>query len=359
MHRLTEGDRLVLQWLKNGLFAAGVAASVALASPLSASSAESSITPAILAAATAEGQVTYYTSADLVLANQLKAPFEAKYGIKVSILRLSSGVIFNRAMQEYDLGVNAADVVETSVMSHFIDMKAKGLLAPFKPDTVNLIRGPKLYDPEDYWHSVKLELTSLNYNKTKLTGDDVPKTWKDLADPKYKGKIVQGHIKSSGDTGLIVYNLVKMYGWDYFEALRQNDILTMQACTQNELVARGERLVMMCDYSQVHTAQTQNLPMIDAVLPQDGVFMLAGPVAVLAKAPHPNAAKVLVNWLLSPEGQSLYVAGGDASSIDSPEIKLPAGYPDLKKAKLIDTDINEFRKWLPEGTKKFSEIFGG
>jgi len=150
-----------------------------------------------------------------------------------------------------------------------------------------------------------------------------------------------------------------MYGWEYFESLRKNDVLTLQACTQVELVARGERLIMMCDYSQLFTARAQNIPVIGAVLPQDGVFMLAGPEAILAKAPHPNAAKVFLNWLFSPEGQTIYVEGGDAASVDSPEVKLPADFPDLKKYKLIDTDIDEFRKWLPGGVEKFTELFGG
>ena len=365
-------------------------AAIASLAPLSLAVAADGITPEILAAAKSEGQVTYYTSADLVLANKLKAAFEAKYGIKVNVLRQSSSTIFNRVNQEFDLGTNAADTVETSVMSHFVDMKAKKMLMPFTPETANLIRSPKLYDPEHYWHSVKLELTSMNYNTDKLKGNDVPKTWKDLLDPKYKGKVVQGHINYYGVplntaalhsfvfhvirrwrralqrrsqkgrmTTLIAFNLVKMYGWEYFEALRKNDVLTLQACTQVELVARGERLIMMCDYSQLFTARAQNIPVIGAVLPQDGVFMLAGPEAILAKAPHPNAAKVFVNWLFSPEGQTIYVEGGDAASIDSPEVKLPADFPDLKKYKLIDTDIDEFRKWLPGGVEKFTELFGG
>ena len=320
---------------------------------------ESGAAKQLLDAAKKEGQVTYYTSADLALANKLKAAFERKYGITVNVLRQSSAPTFNRAVQEFDLGVNAADVIETSVVSAFLDMKAKGMLMTFTPATASLIRSPKLSDPDHYWHAVKLELTSLNYNKDLLKPADVPKTWKDLLDPKYKGKVVQGHIKASGDTGLIVFNLVKMYGWDYFEALRKNDVLTMQACTQNELVARGERLVMMCDYSQIETARTQHQPMIAGVLPADGVFMLVGPVAVLAKAPHPNAAKLLVDFLLSPEGQTIYVEGGDAPSIDSPDIKLPPGFPDLKQYKLVDTDVTEYRKWLPEGTAKFVELFGG
>jgi len=314
---------------------------------------------ALLSAAKKEGQVTYYTSADLALANKLKAAFEKKYGVTVNVLRQSSAPTFNRAVQEFDLGVNAADVIETSVVSAFQDMKAKGMLMSFTPATANLIRSRKLSDPDNDWHAVKLELTSLNYNKDLLKPADVPKTWKDLLDPKYKGKIVQGHIKASGDTGLIVFNLVKMYGWEYFEALRKNDVLTMQACTQNELVARGERLIMMCDYSQIETARTQHQPMIAGVLPADGVFMLVGPVAVLAKAPHPNAARLLVDFLLSPEGQTIYAEGGDAPSINSPDVKLPPGFPDLKQHKLIDTDMTEYRKWLPEGTARFVELFGG
>jgi len=336
-----------------------IAVAVVGLAPLSSAVADG-ITPEILAAAKTEGQVTWYTSADLVLANKLKAAFEQKYdGIKVNVLRQSSSTIYNRANQEFDLGTNAADAIETSVMSHFVDMKAKKMLQPFAPATANLIRSPKLSDPEHYWHAVKLELTSLNYNNDKLKGEDVPKTWKDLLDPKYSGKIVQGHIKSSGDTALIAYNLVKMYGWEYFEGLRKNNVLTMQACTQVELVARGERLIMMCDYSQLFTARAQNISVIGAVLPQDGVFMLAGPEAILAKAPHPNAAKVFVNWLFSPEGQTIYVEGGDAASVDSPEVKLPSDFPDLKKYKLIDTDIDDFRKWLPGGVEKFTELFGG
>src|SRR5215472_8244403 len=162
-------------------------AGVAMLAPLSLAAADG-ITPEILNAAKSEGQVTYYTSADLVLANKLKAAFEAKYGIKVNVLRQSSSTIFNRANQEFDLGTNAADTIETSVMSHFVDMKAKKMLQPFAPATANLIRSAKLSDPEHHWHAVKLELTSMNYNSDKLKGDDVPKTWKDLLDPKYKDR---------------------------------------------------------------------------------------------------------------------------------------------------------------------------
>src|SRR5690348_14044370 len=147
-----------VRWRQLLVRVAWLVAAIASLAPLSLALAADGITPETLAAARAEGQVTYYTSADLVLANKLKAAFEAKYPIKVNVLRQSSSTIFNRVNQEFDLGTNAAETVETSVMSHFVDMKAKKMLMPFAPGTANLIRSPKLSDPEHYWHAVKLEL---------------------------------------------------------------------------------------------------------------------------------------------------------------------------------------------------------
>ncbi len=336
-----------------------IAITADVASPRAVEAADVGITPELLAAAKKEGQITYYSSADLPLANRLKAAFETQYGIKVSILRLSASLLFNRTVQEFDTGVNVADVFETTVVAHSVDMKSKGMLQPFTPASVGLYRSPAFFDPDHYWHAARIYLSSINYNKDLLKGDMVPKTWKDLTDPKYKDKVAQGHLKVSGTGAHLDYNLVKLYGWQYFEALRRNNILTLQSCAQNDLLSRGERLLILCDYSTVYTARLQNLPMIAGVLPQDGVFVIVGPTAVLAKAPHPNAAKAFVNWLLSPEGQTLYVQGGVMSPLDSPDVKYPTDFPDVKRLKLIETNQSDFRKWLPGGVEKFAELFGG
>lgn len=337
-----------------------VLATVSVATPRFAAAADTGISPEILAAAKKEGQVTFYSSLDVPLINKLKVAFENKYGIKFNFLRLSSTVLFNRAVQEFDLGVNTVDVMESAVVAHFEDMKAKQMLQPFIPASMSLIRNPANYDREHYWHAGRILLSSLNYNKDLLKGDMVPKTWKDLIDPKFKGKLMQGHMKGGGGSSPIIdFNLVKMYGWQYFETLQKNDVLTLQSCVQFDLLARGERLLIPCDFMQSYTARTMNLP-IAAVLPQDGVFFYQGPAAVMAKAPHPNAAKVFLNWMLSPEGQTILVQGGiGMSALDTPEVKYPSDFPDLKSLKLIETDPSEFKKWYPGGTTKFSELFGG
>lgn len=323
-----------------------------------AASTPAGVTPEMIAAAKKEGEVNYYTSNDINFANKLKAAFEKKYEIKVNVLRMVSGTLYSRILQEFDTGINAADVVETTVMEQFSTMKARKILQPFRPASINLYGRPGYHDGEHYWHATRIATSTINYNQDLLKGDMVPKTWKDLTDPKYKDKIVQGHPRTAGASAAIFFNLVKLYGWDYFEALKRNNVMTQQSCVQPNLLASGERLLVPCDYPSIPLAQAQGLPLA-AVFPQDGVFLILAPAGVLAKAPHPNAAKLLFNWLTSVEGQNHYAQAGFLSTLDTPDLKYPASFPDPKRLKLIESDPDEVKQWWPEGLKKFAELFGG
>jgi len=209
-----------------------------------------------------------------------------------------------------------------------------------------------------FLHASRLGLGAINYNQELVKGDMIPKTWKDLTNPKYKDKLVQGHIKASGTSAILDFFLVKLYGWEYFEGLRKNNILTHQSCDQANLLASGERLVDLCDNQMTAPAQEQGMP-IATVFPEDGVFVQVGPIALLAKAPHPHAGKLFIDWLTSPAGQTIHVTGGILSPLESPEVKYPPGFPDVKSLKLLIPDPKEVGEWLPGAREKFSELFGG
>jgi iron(III) transport system substrate-binding protein len=316
------------------------------------------MTPEEKAAALKEKEVTYYTAAATGHATKVKAEAEKTLGIKVNLVRLSSGLVYNRAVKEFETGVHAADIIETSVIDHFVDMKKKGMLQPFTPTSLALYRTPEYYDHEHYWHASRLGLGAINYNQELVKGDMIPKAWKDLTSPKYKDKLVQGHIKASGTSAILDFFLVKLYGWEYFESLRKNNILTHQSCDQANLLASGERLVDLCDNQVTAPAQEQGMP-IATVFPEDGVFVQVGPIALLAKAPHPNAGKLFIDWLTSPAGQTIHVTGGILSPLDSPDVKYPPGFPDVKSLKLLIPNPKEVGEWLPGAREKFSELFGG
>src|SRR5262249_46792994 len=194
-----------------------------------------------------EGQVTYYTARATVTANTIAKKASEALGIKVNIVRLASTLIFNRAVQEFDAGINAADVIDTSVTDHFFAMKKKGMLQPFTPPSIARFTTPAYYDPEHYWPASKMGRGAINYNAQLVK--DPPKSWKELTDPKYKDKLVQGHVKASGTSLLLDYWLVKLYGWEYFKSLQKNNIMTHQSCAQANLGASGERPSPLCDHT--------------------------------------------------------------------------------------------------------------
>jgi iron(III) transport system substrate-binding protein len=331
---------------------------VCVALVLLVSGVQGGITPEEKAAALKEKEVIYYTAAATGHTTQVKAAAEKALGIKVNVVRLSSGLLYNRAVKEFETGVHAADVIETSVIDHFIDMKKKGMLQPFTPTSIALYRGPEYYDPEHYWHASRIGLGAINYNRELVKGDMIPNAWRDLTNPKYKDKLVQGHIKASGTSAIVDFFLVQLYGWEYFEALRKNNILTHQSCDQANLLASGERLIDLCDNQLTAPAQAQGMP-IETVFPEDGVFAQVGPVAVLARAPHPNAGKLFIDWLTSPAGQTVHAAGGILSPLESPEVQYPPGFPDPKMLKLMIPDPQQVGEWLQGAREKFSELFGG
>ena len=307
-------------------------------------------------AARREGQVVYYTARTTTTANTIAKKASEALGIKVNVVRLASTLIYNRAVQEFDAGINAADVIDTSVTEHFFAMKKKGMLQPFTPSSIAKFAKPDYYDAEHYWHASQIGLGAINYNPQLVK--DPPKTWKELTDPKYKDKLVQGHVKASGTSLLIDYWLVKLYGWDYFKGLQKNNIMTHQSCDQTNILASGERPILMCDHQITVPAQGRSLP-VETVFPEDGVIAQVGGMAVLKKAPHPSAAKVLVDYLLSAEGQQLYVDGGVLSALNDPALKYPSKYPHPSKVKLLVADPNDVARMLPELREKFSELFGG
>ena len=327
-------------------------------SPAAKPSQQGGASDQVKAAAKSEGEVLYYTARTTTTAQKISEEATKALGIKVTVVRLSSSLIYNRAIQEFEQNVNKADVIDTSVVDHFVDMKKRGMLQQYTPAGINLYRSPEYYDAEHYWHASQIGLGAINYNKTLVTGDMVPKTWKDLMDPKYKDKLVQGHIKASGTSAVVDYFLVKQYGWEYFEALKNNNVMTQQSCDATNLLASGERVIGLCDHQITAPAAAQGLP-IETVFPTDGVFGQVGPAALLAKAPHPNAGKVLLDWITSPAGQQIYVEAGVMSPLDSPEIKYPPQYPDPKQMKVLIPDPVDVGTWMDTARDKFSDMFGG
>src|SRR4051794_4291042 len=178
------------------------------------------ITPGLIDAARQEARVVFYSSMDLPVGEKLGKAFETQYpGIAVQIERSGSERLFQRVAQEFASNIHAADVINSSDASHFIPWKKSGWLAPFASEDIARYFPPEYRDPDGMFATTRIWLSSIAYNTNLVKPEDAPKSFADLLDPKWAGKMVKGHPAYSGTIMTATFQMVRELGWGYFEKL--------------------------------------------------------------------------------------------------------------------------------------------
>src|SRR3954468_23582010 len=157
------------------------------------------ITPALVEAAKKEGKCSFYTAMDLQFAETLGKEFEKKYpGIAVRVERSGAERVFTRIGQEYSSNVHAVDVANTADQSHCIVWKREGWLAPYLPEEVAKHFDKAYYDPDALHLTTRVLVSPFGINTDLVKMVDAPKSFADLLDPKWAGKMVKAHPAYSG-----------------------------------------------------------------------------------------------------------------------------------------------------------------
>jgi iron(III) transport system substrate-binding protein len=309
-------------------------------------------------AAKKEGKVVWYTSLALPSAEKVAKLFEAAYpGIKVEVHRTGSQRILQRVMQELQANIKNVDVIHTSDAGHFVLLKDKKLLARHVPAGVEgFPAGFK--DKDGYYFGLRATVNVIAYNTQKVSAAEAPKTWKDLLDPKWKGKMVTAHPGYSGVIATHVLALVHLHGWEYFQQLAKNNLMLVQSAVDpSGVVASGERPVAVNggDYTFYQSKKKGNP--VEIVYPREGVPLVVSPSAIAAFAPHPNAARLFTDFSFTKDVQQV-MADSEGLYTGHPEVKYPADKPKLGELKLLVPDPEELEKRSEEIKKRFVEIFG-
>src|SRR5450631_2071120 len=183
---------------------------------------------------------------DLPVGEKLGKAFEAQYpGIAVQIERSGSERLFQRLDQEFASGIRAADIVNSSDASHFISWKKNGWLAPFVTEDIAQHFLPDYRDPDGMFATSRVWLSSIAYNTNLVKPEDAPKSFADLLDPKWAGKLVKGHPAYSGTIMTATFQVVRELGWDYMEKLSKQRVMQVQSSTDPpKKLSLGERAVM-------------------------------------------------------------------------------------------------------------------
>src|SRR5882724_2584549 len=318
---------------------AGVAGGL-FASPSRAAAPEpTTITPALIEAAKKEGKLFYYTSIDLPLAEKVAKSFEAKFpGIAVRVERTGAERVFQRIGQEYASRIYAVDVVNSSDAAHFIVWKRGGLLAPVVPEDVARHYPADHSDPDGMFASFRVTLSAVGYNTSLVRAEDAPRSFGDLLDPRWLGKIVKAHPAYSGTIMTATFQIVRELGWQYFEKLARQKVMQVQSATDPpKKLALGER-ALMADGGEYNLFQIKESGgPVELVYPTEGIPTVVGPNAVFKNAPNPNAARLFQRYCFSPECQQLIVDFGGLRSMHA-QVKEKPGRKPFKEIKTLRED---------------------
>jgi len=236
-------------------------------------------------------------------------------------------------------------------------LKEKKLLMKHTPAGVDRFP-PSFKDKDGYHYGLRATVNVIAYNTKAVSAAEAPRTWKDLLDPKWKGKLVTAHPGYSGVISTHVLALVNLFGWDYFKQLSQNRVMiTQSAADPITVVASGERPVAVNggDYS-AYQLKKKGSP-IEIVYPKEGVPLVVSPTAIMATAPHPNAAKLFTDFTFTREIQQV-MADSEGLYTGHPEVKYPTDKPKMTELKLLSVDPDELEKRNEEIKKRFVEFFG-
>jgi len=342
-----------------GWAAAALAAPAAFATRVVAQApAAEAITPALVDAARKEGKLASYTAMDIPVAERFAKTFEARYaGIAVRVERAGSERLYQRIEQERGSNIAAVDVVNSADAAHFIVWKRNGWLAPYLPEEAAKHFPASHRDPDGMCVTTRIWLSSLGYNTKLVTAEEAPKSFADLLDPKWMGKMVKAHPAYSGTIMTATFQIARDLGWEYLERLSRQRIMQVQSSTDPpKKLAAGERAVMADgnDYNLIQLKE-QGAP-VEVVYPTEGTPLISGPSAVFASAPNRNAARLFYSWLHGLEAQQLLVDFAAQHSAHA-QVQAKPGRRKLSDMKLMRDDPAGVERTAEEIKARYAQIF--
>ena len=310
-----------------------VSAAVLLAGPVAAQDDWA----AVEAAAKKEGRLVVYSAyVGAPSSRAIIKAFEAKFGIPVDLLEARASEIRERIRTEQAAGRFAADVLFTSVgQAKLQELEEKALEPlPQMPNTARLTG----FKPDTAFVPTMSIPYGILINTALVPADQEPKTWADLADPKWKGKILADDPRAIGGGYLtmFVHHDTPSLGKAFLEKYAaQGPVFTRDQRQSQQRVARGEYAIYMpfilTDYDKL-----QGLP-VKHIIPAEGVPYVLYGYSLLQKTPRPNAARLYINFALSEEAQLIWAREGHGVATAGIAEKVSETVRPIVAAKLLGT----------------------
>lgn len=305
--------------------------------------------------AKAEGKVVWYTSTPIEQGQKIADAFQKEYGIKVEMFRSGGSAILRRFQQEMDAGRVAVDVLTHSEPAAANALGKKGYFVPFKPKNFENVPDAAK-DPNGLFIGQRLNMMTHYIRSDKVTDAEAPKTWNDLIESRYRGRLVMTDPSFTSLQVSVVGTISKERGWGFYEKLRANDTMIVQGNQQvADMLKRGERQIAVGALDSYAADLKKEGHPIKTLYPSDGVFVIPSPTSVVKGSPNPNAAKLFAEFMVGDVAQKIFPADGGYSA--RTDIAPPEGSPDLKTLKILTVDTDMIEKETGRIKRRFNEIF--
>ena len=284
--------------------------------------------------AASKQNVMLYSSLKDSQLSAIREGFMKKYPhINMDYYTAGTGNVMTKLATEQQAGGISADIIWVGDPTNYIDFKAQDLLLAYDSPEAAAIP-EKFKDPDRLYMSARLIMLGFVYNTNLVKEDQIPKTWEDLLKPEYRDYIAMTDPTTSGTTLFTVAGLVQnpRYGWDYFRKLKENGLKLENGSSGvvNKAAAGEYKVSIGVDYI-ARTVMAQGAT-IGFVYPEHDIPIIESPIAIIKNTKNPEAAKLLYDYIISEEGQSVLLE----------EYTMPIN-PNMKLENAIEVSVAETR----------------
>ena len=321
----------------------------------------------LIDAAKAEGELVVYGSCEEDYLVAACAHFEELYGIKVQPQRLSTGEV--QAKIEEENGNPSADVWFGGTTDPYNVVAAEGLLEAYEAENASHLLGSQYRDPDGYWYGIYKGILGFMVNKDELArmNLEAPADWQDLLKPEYKGLIWLSNYNTAGTAKLVINTMIQKYGHDegiqYLVDLDKNiQVYTKSGSGPSKNVGTGECVIGI---GFLHDGITQivdnGYDNVQLIIPSSGTSFEIGATAIFKGAKHPNAAKLWVEYALSPECVELAAKNGSYQFLVIDNAKQPeqAAEFGLDPENVMDYDFEDAKNNIKTYVEEVMNALGG
>ena len=321
----------------------------------------------LIAAAKAEGKLVVYGSCEEEYLAAACEKFQELYGIETQYQRLSTGEVQSKVEEEK--GTPSGDVWFGGTTDPYNVCAAEGLLEAYEAKNASHLLGSAYRDPDGYWYGIYKGILGFMVNKDELArlNLEAPKDWADLTKPEYQGLIWLSNYNTAGTAKLVINTMIQKYGHDegiqYLVDLDKNvQVYTKSGSGPSKNVGTGECVIGI---GFLHDGITQIVDNgygnIELIIPSSGTSFEIGATAIFKGCQHPNAAKLWIEFALSPDCVNLAKDNGSYQFLvlDNAEQPAVAAEFGLDPENVMDYDFEDAKQNIKTYIEEVMNALGG